>query len=869
MNIYGNLIRAQLETKTSDYSAGLTGAIWWHSTDGKIHFSDGSLVRSLLRNDGACIIGNSGTAAQNIRFHRAGAAKLQLAKADDVTAEGSISNTSIVELISRTENYNNASKPTNSASNAGRLIYNTTDDQIEWDNGTSWIGAASASGSGSVDAVDVVIDKIYQNKDRGLNELLPNSVAESFVNGNTNYQCYLLEDYTASGSTLKMVTSPVFVETADPLTDSATNWSAGANTTKNAVSATRKVGTNSLSFDKNGAATTGFLSITAFGGSVYQNSNLYFWIQCPAGIASTLANVFVRLGSTSGNYRQWTFTTDYVGTTIASATWHLLKQDVSDTSGSTTAGTGWTTATNLSYFAVGITTDASGDTQAAVLVDGIFFADSSGQFAALGDQLTIYNASTRDSFGIDAASTTYNGLITLVASLSNSYSAVAATVIKRVTLTVGSTIAVPLNGLSGTIKTTQEVRIRRILPVAITNKNFKAFATFLSSEQYYVTAVNASTSIVVESTEDTSADWKSGRVVDVAQKMGNGNGTYDYIPRTDVTYTLTGNSTYSGTSLTLPMTNTGTVAVGDLVVKRQVNCYSSVASKTANEVYSAMTRDRIEIIDPGIPYFYPSTVWAHYTLSGTRSNINIAPGGGGSGGLNLTTNGVPTQYNSFAKSRFSSSGFTDSDNYSLTGAASEPISGDSADDTNIALSFWFYASAFTGTTRGLVVKGSTADSLGWAVDLGSGGNTVTFEADAASVGLGTFSVNAWNHVYVFTTDGTQTCYLNGVVSTGSNGISDNTYVFRVGRYSNSGKPATGVQLADLVIWRNTTLLTAGQVNSIYNNRYINVFGTYSSGFKYRFSQLAQTGQKISLKAEITREADSDNPALWAIGLVKT
>lgn len=874
---YDELQEVQLQSLTTAQETAVrlarVGGVWWNSDTSRVHVSEGTNAYAIFRNDAKFIVGNSGTASNNVRIYRSGASKLQFVKGDQTTAEGTVNNTSVAEICARAENYTGGGKPSADAANAGRLIFNSTDGSIEYDNGGTWVQIGATSSVGSTDALDVVIDKAYQNKDRGLNELLPNSVADNFVNPNTAFKCYLLEDYTGAAATLKMAVNPVFVNSSDEQTDSATGWSGGnSDTTINAVSATRKIGTNSLSFDKDATAATvnAFIERAVVSRSVYENSNLYFWIQVPSGISGTLSAVFVRLGSSSSNYRQWNATADYAGTTIASSTWHLIKVDVS--TGGTPAGSGWTYVENLVYFAVGITTDAAGDLQAAVLVDGIMFADSSGKYAVKGDELTIYNASTRDRFVIDASSTTYNGLITLASSMANSYTAVAATVIKRTTLSAGGDLlASCVDGLSGTIKNTQEVRIRRILPTSISNKDFKAFATFLTGEYFYVTTVNTNVSIVVESGSDVSANWKSGRVVDVAEKVGNGNGGYDYIPRTDLTYTMTGNSSFSGTSLTLPMTSTGTIAVGDLVVKRQVNCYSSVATTTANESFSAMTRDRIEIIDPGIPYFNPSTVWAHWTLSGNTGEINVAPGGGTSSGLDLTVGGTLSRNAVFTKSRFATTGFTDSDRFSIAAASSEQISGDSADSTNFAVSFWFYPAAFTGTSRTMIGRGNVSSNEGWFIDCVAASNVVSFFNDGAANNFGTFNPNAWNHIYAFVSDGVSTVnYLNGVATNqGALTFIDSGDIFYIGRRGGAGTPASSIRIADVVFWRNTTILSEVQVKQIYSNASPNIFGPTSSGFKYRFSQSSQTGQKISLKAEMTREDDTDDPALWAIGLVKT
>lgn len=132
--IYGNLERAQLEALTSDYAGALTAAVWFRTDLTKMMLSDGTNVRAMLRNDGFCVLGNSGTAAENIRLHRGAAGVLQLVSGSDVTAEGSLS-TSLNQLSSRVENYATGSLP--AAANAGRLLWDTTVAFLKVDTGAA------------------------------------------------------------------------------------------------------------------------------------------------------------------------------------------------------------------------------------------------------------------------------------------------------------------------------------------------------------------------------------------------------------------------------------------------------------------------------------------------------------------------------------------------------------------------------------------------------------------------------------------------------------------------------------------------------------------------------------------------------------
>lgn len=142
--IFGQLENAQLENKASDYSAGVAGRAWWNTTSTQVKVDDGSAIRAMLRNDGKLVVGNSGTAADNIRLHRGAAGVLQFLSAADSTAEGSLS-AALNQLSARLENYTNAGKP--SFGNAGRVIWVSDLGQLQVDTGSAWTALASGAAS--------------------------------------------------------------------------------------------------------------------------------------------------------------------------------------------------------------------------------------------------------------------------------------------------------------------------------------------------------------------------------------------------------------------------------------------------------------------------------------------------------------------------------------------------------------------------------------------------------------------------------------------------------------------------------------------------------------------------------------------------
>lgn len=144
MKVWGNLERAQIEVLGADPSLGLTGRVWLNSAEVRFKSDDGAVIRAFLRNDAHCVLGNSGTAAENIRLHRGAVGVLQLVAGNDVTAEGSLS-TALNQLSSRVENYVTGSLP--AAANAGRLLYDTTVNFLKVDTGAAIKTLATIDGT--------------------------------------------------------------------------------------------------------------------------------------------------------------------------------------------------------------------------------------------------------------------------------------------------------------------------------------------------------------------------------------------------------------------------------------------------------------------------------------------------------------------------------------------------------------------------------------------------------------------------------------------------------------------------------------------------------------------------------------------------
>lgn len=161
MKFYGPLEEAGLELLSSDPSNLPTGRIWYNTVSSQIKFrKDGTLTRALLLNDAKLVIGNSVTAASNVRIHRGGVSLLQFVTGDDTTTEASMS-TSLGILSFRTESGDTASRP--AFGNIGRLYVDTTLSRLMYDNGAAWVSTGYVD-DGTVTTLKIVDSNVTTAK---------------------------------------------------------------------------------------------------------------------------------------------------------------------------------------------------------------------------------------------------------------------------------------------------------------------------------------------------------------------------------------------------------------------------------------------------------------------------------------------------------------------------------------------------------------------------------------------------------------------------------------------------------------------------------------------------------------------------------
>ena len=138
---------------------------------------------------------------------------------------------------------------------------------------------------------------------------------------------------------------------------------------------------------------------------------------------------------------------------------------------------------------------------------------------------------------------------------------------------------------------------------------------------------------------------------------------------------------------------------------------------------------------------------------------------------------------------------------------------------------------------------------------------------------------SWNHVVgQVRGNNTQVLFLNGIrysISAGTivNGMVNGSALY-IGVRQNSATldttidlPATNIKFADLLIWKGGPALTQSQVNSIHNQGFPVPMG-FTPVVRNECVLSGNTGQKLSMKATLTRTTNAVSPAILDIGAIK-
>lgn len=716
-------------------------------------------------------------------------------------------------------------------------------------------GQGSISAAGGAAGIDTLKQKLDNEYYDLITASLDNSVGNGFSNSKATVLGRLLEDY-ASGTSLSICWNPTYASDSDKNFDATTGWAAQGAAASLTTSGTHKVGTASLSFDKNNTDTNARIryDVGAATRSIVENTDMFFWINLPS--ITNLSNIEVRIDVDSTNYETYTATTSHTGAALTTG-WQLMKFDLNVPG--TSSGTGWDRTKLFRYIHVGLNTSSAAQTYTAVLVDGLAFSQRNiSRLIQVGTKYTIYDTADVDYFIVSSASARVAGTITIAAGMSAAFDSGTDSSVYRSTLVIaGNNQAIMENGLSGGIADTQEVRLQRILPESLSGQNFKAFARLNTNCIFEVAGVTDSDTITVTDPVDQSGNLVSGKIIHVFKPNYNADGVADFENR-GIDLTISSSSHLSGVTTINTGTNTGIVA-GDYVVLKHPTTKLSLVAVSANESFQSLTEDSVKLFNNGVKYFNQQGAFAHYLVGGQTDNIGIANQFGSAPSLSKT--GAPNLQSAFLNGQYAGTSFDDSNYLSLSAADSLIISGAAADVTLMQISFWMYPAAFTGTARIVMMRKTAVGSgNGWYIFMDSGANTINFVDNTTTFITTAFTPNAWNHfTYVIRSGGTSYAYINAVkTATFTPTITTNSTVFTIGRISTgigTGSTLGNSPVADLYITRNGSEVTQGEVEAIYNRGFHRKYG-FGSMMEYNYSINSLTGQKLSLESTLSRTTDN-------------
>jgi len=587
---------------------------------------------------------------------------------------------------------------------------------------------------------------------------------------------------------------------------------------------------------------------------------------------------------TTSNYRTWTTSTDYAGNALATG-WNLIFVDIS--TGGSASGSGWTYTALSRYQEIFVTTSSAAQTYSAILLDGIWFSHGAiSDFGTIGLQFTGFNNSTKHDFIFDSANTRHDGPLTLDATVAANYTAgignADQTRFLRSTMewTNNGAIGFESDFSSGTISTEQEVRLLKQFRESLSG-NLGAFVDLYTPQVYKVTAVGGST-IDVDDPANTSANLLNGESVHIFETIRNA-GEITFALR--ATRAMTGNASHSTGTTTLTLTTTS-IAVGDYVVKQHLAVAASLVGKSSDESYSSMSYDTTpngaQLIDQGRAIPNPGNLYASWALGDFNETLALRDRSGN--GRNLTKVGSPNLADSFQRGRYSGTSFSTSNYLRMSGSTIATLNSNAF---LVQTSLWFYFDASNANDRALLITGhdQTGGGQGSIIYIPSTQVFVTSlffngGGSTSSVNSGTLTPGTWNHILVQTKSGVnQNIYLNGVLNSttagtaGANGTSQSAVY--VGVWSNSSTldgglqyGASGLKIADVHIWRDGALLTQAQVNQLYN-----AGAPVPTGFfpvcRNELALTGQSGQKLSMRARMSRSTTAVNPQILDLGIIKT
>ncbi len=726
-------------------------------------------------------------------------------------------------------------------------------------------GGGGSGGFGGLDSLNLLIglehNRIYTPS-------LPYTFRESFSRPGLPVIMWLMENYTASSTSMTAVVNPKFFDTANKVFDGTTGWAVGDSSDAGSIttSATHKIGSNSLAWNKAGGTDTVSLIAKDYGLQTFvNNQKIYYFLNMPS--VTQFASAGIRISdeaTVDTNYREITSANDCAGSPVATG-WNLMCFNTAAGNG-TNVGTGWTKSQGIRTLGFEVNTSASGQTYTSILVDSVVAIDDNDSlYVQPGDELTIYDASNSESMKLDAASSV-RGILTLDAGLTNSYSAGLATFIARTVPTqLGNNWLRMVDGLTGAINLTQQVRIKEVLDAAVAGKKFDISITESTPLFWYIDSVDSTVQIKVASSADYSAEMLIGDKYHVFS-TNYVNGKKKYIYRALV-LTLDVNSSFGGGLLTLHNSGTNAgVAVGDLVVKDSVDTAVSCVTLSSEESFASISGHKsLKVEDLGIPYPGEGYVYGHWALGGSNGLVNLK-----GAGADLSENGGPTNRSVDFFGLFGAGPWaTAADRFYLALATASELIFDSAISTGMnSFSFW-YQSLSVGTAEALLAHATTnIAGNSWVLNKAASGDLVlraSGSSDLVTIPVASVPTGSWHHIALVVDDGVESRgYVDGVKVTGAvpahGGDAPNS-MFTIGD-ARSNNPSATSYMADLIAWAGYKL-TDQDDSALYNGG-VPVNVGEKPYIIHGFESAALSGQKLTVKGSIHRRTDAVSPIISGV-----
>lgn len=740
----------------------------------------------------------------------------------------------------------------------------------------------TAGGSGSGSGIDALAEKAEQEHYKINTDRFPNSVHESFSKALPAIEYFLLKQKANTGTAIHMGLNVVYLEDANKNFDGNTGWTAFGDASNIGTDSTNHaIGANMPNWDKAGGTNvlSGLYKDLGTANVRQIGNNTKFLVEAYFPNTTNLIKAHLRLANAAEttvatNYLDIEVSVDSDGAAFTSGL-NLLEFDCAT---GTQNGTGYDYKTPLRVIGLIYEYSSAAQTVTGLAFDSpVFSLTDFAQFVRKGMQFTINDNTNVETLTIAQNSAKLYAHVDLAAAPTNTYAGGSGTRFRRNTLTVSTNVARMEDGLSGGIANRQTVRFSRILPEALTSNTLSMIVSQLPQNFFEVTDVDSSTQIKVSDAGNLgAAQFKSGDkfYVFAVNKIA-GKTDYEY---RSLELTLSADSTYSAPKLTLQTgTNTG-VAVGDIIIKRDLEVYLNTIAKTGVNESPGTKLDptKLYLEDVGTPYstIGPQYLYAHWPLGGTDGLKNLyGPG------ADLSENAGPTnRFRDFMNGLFAAGVWaTAGDRFYLPTGSADELLGDSGYGAGlISFSFWFkYIGSISGTN--FLIGHSTSNLAGnsWSLQLANptanillvtSGSTTQATLSAASVSDG-----QWHMISGYLDDGVGSALWadetktsgSTPAHTGDNAASQ----FAIGDYLGAANPAVNAYMADLKVWTGYQL-TDGNVSTLFSAGLGGGKFGKRSYFNHYFEKATQSGQWITGQIDAIRRSDAVNNMIAKAGVIK-